>query len=50
VLGLARAGQWSQLRELQAHEIDPCVTETLKAAMNGACDQRAFQPLDQWSP
>ena len=50
VLGLARAGQWRQLRELQAHEIDPAVTETLKAAMNGACDQQAFRPLEQWSP
>jgi hypothetical protein len=50
VLGLARAGRWRRLRELQAHEIDPYVTETLEAAMNGACDQRAFRPLEQWSP
>jgi hypothetical protein len=48
VLGLARAGQWSQLKELQTREVDPAVAETLESALNGACDQRAFRPLDPW--
>ena len=47
VLGLARAGQQSRLRQLLASERDPETAKTLQQALDGSFDQKAFRELDQ---
>ncbi len=46
VLGLARAGQRRRLEALLESEADPAVADTLKQALDGRFDQRAFRALE----
>lgn len=46
VLGLARAGQRARLTELLETERDPAVADSLKQALEGRFDQRAFSNLE----
>jgi hypothetical protein len=45
ILALARAGAWQQLEAIEASEIEAEVSETLRLALDGQCDQTAFAEL-----
>jgi hypothetical protein len=48
-LALARAGERDRLRSLVALERESLVRDTMVAALEGKCDQRAFRALDSRS-